>query len=303
MYDAGAAAYFDVLSMQGYGLWSGPTDRRMRPRVLNFSRPLYLREIMVQNGDGHKPIWMTEMNWNAPPADLPEHPFGYATLEQQARYAVLAYDRVQREWPWLGVVNTWFFKRATDLEQDQAMYYFRLVEPDFTPMPVYHALQAYMHQEPTLYPGIHQEDHWALSYRGPWETRLDPSAELGSYQYTGTAGSTLDFRFEGRDLSIKVGPGTRGKLAYEIDGVSQRDLEYGAGDQVQLARALPRGEHTISIQPASGSLAVDSITVFEGTSSGPWFICGVALLLTVGAVAIITRIASPPRHDRARVRS
>jgi hypothetical protein len=43
MYDAGAAAYFDVLAIQGYGLWSGPTDRRMRARVLNFSRPLYLR--------------------------------------------------------------------------------------------------------------------------------------------------------------------------------------------------------------------------------------------------------------------
>jgi hypothetical protein len=43
MYDAGAGGYFDVLAMQGYGLWSGPTDRRMRPRVLNFSRPLYLR--------------------------------------------------------------------------------------------------------------------------------------------------------------------------------------------------------------------------------------------------------------------
>ncbi len=32
MYDAGAAPYFDVLAMQGYGLWSGPTDRRMNPR-------------------------------------------------------------------------------------------------------------------------------------------------------------------------------------------------------------------------------------------------------------------------------
>ncbi len=72
MYDAGAGDYFDVLAMQGYGLWSGPTDRRMRPRVLNFSRPLYLREIMVHNGDADKPIWITEMNWNAPPPDLPE---------------------------------------------------------------------------------------------------------------------------------------------------------------------------------------------------------------------------------------
>jgi len=59
MYDAGAGSYFDVLAMQDYGLWSGPTDRRMQPRVLNFSRPLYLREIMVKNGDAAKSIWIT----------------------------------------------------------------------------------------------------------------------------------------------------------------------------------------------------------------------------------------------------
>ena len=45
MYDAGAAPYFDVLAMQGYGLWSGPTDRRMNPRVINFSRPVFVRDV------------------------------------------------------------------------------------------------------------------------------------------------------------------------------------------------------------------------------------------------------------------
>jgi hypothetical protein len=55
----------------------------------------------------------------------------------------MAYDRIRREWPWVGVAFTWFFKRATDAEKDQAMYYFRLVDPDFTPMPVYEAIKAY----------------------------------------------------------------------------------------------------------------------------------------------------------------
>jgi len=31
MYDAGAKDYFDIMAMQGYGLWSGPYDRRMNP--------------------------------------------------------------------------------------------------------------------------------------------------------------------------------------------------------------------------------------------------------------------------------
>ena len=68
MYDAGAAPYFDVMATQGYGLWSGPTDRRMHPRVMNFGRPQFLRDLMVTNGDAHKPIWISEMNWNAAPA-------------------------------------------------------------------------------------------------------------------------------------------------------------------------------------------------------------------------------------------
>jgi hypothetical protein len=38
MYDAGAAPYFDIMAMQGYGLYSGPTDDRMHPRVINISR-------------------------------------------------------------------------------------------------------------------------------------------------------------------------------------------------------------------------------------------------------------------------
>ena len=143
MYDAGAGQCFDIMSAQGYGLFSGPTDHRLRPRNVNFSRPMYIRDIMVQNGDAHKPIWISEMNWNAVPDDVADKRFGQVSLEMQARYLPLAYERIQREWPWVGVASTWFFKLATDAPKDQAMYYFRLVDPDFTPMPVYEAMKAY----------------------------------------------------------------------------------------------------------------------------------------------------------------
>jgi len=148
MYDAGAADYFDILAMQGYGLWSGPTDRRMQPRVVNYSRPRFIRDIMVQNGDAHKPIWISEMNWNAAPEDV-EPRYGRVTLEQQARYAVLAYQRAQKEWPWMGVINFWYFKRADDTWEHnrQPEAYFRMVTPDFQPLPVYEAMKAYIHSQ------------------------------------------------------------------------------------------------------------------------------------------------------------
>lgn len=144
MYDAGAAPYFDIMAVQGYGLWSGPTDRRMHPRVLNISHHLFIRDLMVVNGDAHKPIWISEMNWNAAPDDVTPL-YGRVSLDQQARYLPLAYERVRNEWPWIGVANTWYLKRATDAwEQNrQPEAYFRLLAPDFTPQPVYNAMQAY----------------------------------------------------------------------------------------------------------------------------------------------------------------
>lgn len=144
MYDTGAAPYFDIMAVQGYGLWSGPTDTRMHPRVLNISHNLFIRDLMVKNGDAEKPIWISEMNWNVAPDDVDPR-YGRVTPEQQARYLPLAYQRVFDDWPWVGVANTWYLKRATD-EWEQARRpetYFRLLAPDFTPQPVYEAMKQY----------------------------------------------------------------------------------------------------------------------------------------------------------------
>jgi hypothetical protein len=305
MYDAGAGDYFDVLAMQGYGLWSGPTDRRMRPRVLNFSRPLYLREIMVQNGDEHKPIWITEMNWNAPPDDLPDRPFGAVSLEQQAHYAVGAFERAQQEWPWLGVINVWFFKRATDAEANQAMYYFRLVEPDFTPLPVYDALQEYFASDEahTLYPGVHQEDDWVLDYEGTWQTADDPAAELGHYRYSDDDGASLSLAFEGTDAILRVGPGEAGTLSVVLDGAASEAISPISGGEVVLARALSPGRHNLTLSPgAGGRLAVDSLTVEERRPYLPWLAAGGAAVLA-GLLILVVVLAvrrRRPWYERSR---
>ncbi|MDE0429300.1 MAG: cellulase family glycosylhydrolase [Caldilineaceae bacterium] len=145
MYDAGAAPYFDVMAAQGYGLWSGPTDRRMHPRIINFGRPQYIRDLMVANGDAHKPVWLSELNWNAAP-ECAEPRYGRVSLEEQAANLPLAFERIRADWPWLGVANVWFMKRATDLWElnCQPEAYFRLLAPDFTPQPVYESIRTYI---------------------------------------------------------------------------------------------------------------------------------------------------------------
>jgi hypothetical protein len=144
LYEAGAAPFFDIVAVQGYGLYSGPTDRRMQPRVINISRHYFIRDLMVKNGDASKPIWIAEMNWNAAPDEV-EPRYGRVTLEQQARYLPLAYQRLLSEWPWVGVANAWYLKRATDIWEanHQPEAYFRLLAPDFTPQPVYEAMKRF----------------------------------------------------------------------------------------------------------------------------------------------------------------
>jgi polysaccharide biosynthesis protein PslG len=148
MYQAGAARCFDVAAAQGYGLFSGPDDRRASPLETNVARHLLMRDVMVANGDARKPMWLSEVNWNA----LPERTagiegagkFGNATPAQQARYVPRVIDRAKSEWRWVGAMSVWFFKPASEDRKQQAMYYFRMVEPDFTPLPLYDALRAYL---------------------------------------------------------------------------------------------------------------------------------------------------------------
>lgn len=147
MYRAGAADCFDVMSAQGYGLWSGPSDRRLRPSVINYPHNLYIRDLMVKHGDAHKPIWISEMGWNVVPEELPPI-YGRVTEEQQARYAVEAFERARNDWPWVGVVSYWFFKRADESERDESWYYFRMLEPDFSPLPVWNTVARHASDPP-----------------------------------------------------------------------------------------------------------------------------------------------------------
>ena len=159
MYAAGAGDCFDVMSAQGYGLWSGALDRRLKPNVINYPHNLFLRDVMVRHGDADKPIWISEMGWNVVPEGMDDR-FGQVTLEQQARFAVEAYERAQAEWPWVGVINYWFLKRKDSSEQDQSFYYFRLMDSDFAPQPVYDALVAAQVQPVEIVPPPVWHEDW-----------------------------------------------------------------------------------------------------------------------------------------------
>ena len=282
MYDAGVKGYFDIMGVMAYGLWTGPGDHRASPELTNFSRPQMIRDIMVRNGDADKPVWATEVGWDALPADFTGPAvYGRVTLEQQARYAVQAYQRAQEEWPWMGVMNYWFFKRATDTESDQAFYYFRMLEPDFAPLPVYDAVKEYANQEAVVYSGFHQEDHWALQWEGEWQVIEDPHSILGRLRRSTRSGDALRFAFVGTEaeLVVHTGPGAGG-LRFCLD--CEASLQGGVGDggkestimlqtdaaqygfRISLAKGLRHGSHRIEITAAGESgtwIDIDGLVV------------------------------------------
>ena len=301
VYDAGGGDYFDVVAMQGYGLWSGPYDRRMQPRVLNFSRPLYIRDVMVRNGDAHKAIWLSEMAWNATPPDSGIPPvYGSVSLEQQASYAALAYERVQKEWPWLGVANYWFLKQATDqeLKDGNPQYFFRLLEPDFTPLPVYQTLKETNNLTPTMHLGYHQEDHWAITYSDGWRRVKDPQAVLSKVMQTTQPGASLEFDFWGSGVTLVAIPGVEGsQLQAKIDDKEPKNI-ISTGQQqepveIVLIDGLKEGPHHVKIMlVGDGSAKIDGFIVHNtkgGTLAGYIGAAIMALLALLGGWWITKR--------------
>jgi hypothetical protein len=177
----------------------------------------------------------------------------------------------------MGVMSYWFFKRPGDYEKDQAFYYFRMMDPDFSPHPVYYALKEQASATPILGLGYHQEDHWAVRYQGTWEDVADADAVLGGYRASANAGDSLSFVFWGTDLSlVPVCHATSGRLELVVDGqrteLDLGSLETSYGSEVLLVGGLPEGTHEAQLTVASsaqggGQVAIDSLIVRHSSLS------------------------------------
>ncbi len=286
LYDHGGGDCFDVLSAQGYGLRSGPTDRRLRATSVNVARHSYYRDIMVRNGDAHKPIWLSEAAWNAtldaalPPEQISLYgAYGNVTQEQAARYMPIFYERIQQEWPWVGNVMYWFFTRKDPFEADQAFYYFRMAEPDyqpekptFTPLPVYHSVKEYItRQPPVLHRGRHQAESWQILSDG--DNFADPSARFGqAVRFTGG----LEFSAHGTALDVRWRSDDAGDAAWRVT-------------RIELSSGLARRRH---ISFGDGAITVDEITVYDRSLVRllSWLsVAGALALVALGAVVLALR--------------
>ncbi len=256
MYREGARPYFDILAIQLYGLGYPPDFRYLQPdprsknfKRVNFNRAAASHEIMVQNGDKTKPVWATEYGWiSVPPGPFQEdynNPQKWnkqwgenISEEDQAAYLVEGLQRARKEWPWLGVVNVWFFRPDPPLAATPAnpTNYFALVKPDFSPRPAYFALQKYARQE--------------IPFAGTgWTPAKDPSVNYSAIPFTLAGNFTFSFKGERADLVLK--PEREGVLRVTLDGSASKEIPLKAGGETRLTLAenLKFGQHKLEVTP------------------------------------------------------
>lgn len=139
MYEAGAGEYFDGLAVHAYGL-TFPALSDPDPEILNFRRVELVREIMVDQGDGDKSIFITETGWN----DHPRWTMGVRP-GQRIQYTVDALSYAEENWPFVKMIAIWAFRYPAPTKS--YMDYYTLVTPEFVSKPLYDTLKRFTGNE------------------------------------------------------------------------------------------------------------------------------------------------------------
>jgi hypothetical protein len=177
MYAHGAADHFEVLGIHNFGFAQPPEvapDATVCPpetwgdrayvRVegpeiergcwpvegLVFRRAELAREIMVEYGDGDKPVWATEFGWMIRPlpcclaqSDWYAHAWHTTTEGRQARYFLRAYRYADEHWPWMEVMFLWnldwsrYQRRIEACGYCESMGAYSILDPDGSPRLAY----------------------------------------------------------------------------------------------------------------------------------------------------------------------
>jgi hypothetical protein len=106
-----------------------------------FRRAEQIRQVMVENGDGAKQVWLTEFGWSTA-NQAPGYEYGrYVSEQQQAQYLVRAFQIARSQWPWAGVLLVWNLNFSTITQPSDEKYPWSVVYADWNPRPAYRALQ------------------------------------------------------------------------------------------------------------------------------------------------------------------
>lgn len=231
LYDAGARVDFDIVALKGFGFWTGPDDRRTDEAVLNWSRLLLARELMVANGDSSRAIWLTGGGWASLPAgwEGAPPPWGRDTPEVQGERLAGAVERAQVEWPWLGAMMLMEFQPAAP--RDDPRWSLALRGPDG--------------QLTSLGRRVGELARGWLPGPGHW-----PADGPG----TARDGDQLRFRFVGSEVRFKVENPRTGAAGADrprlwLDGAPVDQEVRAGGEGWIVLPSRPLGPHELALSP------------------------------------------------------
>ncbi len=150
MYDAGAAAYFDVLGLNAPGYKAppeiSPEEAASNPeygggRWFAFRHVEDMRDIMLANDDGHKQIAILELGWTTDQIN-PEYAWHSVSELEQAAYLVRAYEYAGKHWsPWIGPMFTIYIADFSWTAEENEQWWWAITLPDGSKRPAFNALK------------------------------------------------------------------------------------------------------------------------------------------------------------------
>jgi len=314
MYQAGAKDHFDILSANAFGLGS-PPEEPAQADVLNFQRVLFLRQVMERYGDSNKAIWFNEYGWNASPEDLPEDQliWNRVTEEEQAEFTVRGIEHARANWPWVGVLNIWYFRQVGSISPDRSDYYFRMVDVDFTPRLVYYRVKGAAEQMlGPVGPGYYQETNPAVSLDGRWLAEIETRASGQAHVTSDIGGANLTFTFVGENVDVIAWRGPDGgRLGVTLDGRRVDGLPRNGEGQsyvdlfspvtrwqqrIPLVHQVELAEHTLQLSVLAtpnlasegNRVAIDAFEVTTGERPSVSYVLAAALGLAMVVVGGMT---------------
>lgn len=275
IYRIGAGNCFDAAAAKPYGFSSSPLERLYDPDVLNFSRLVLLREVMLSHDDGERALWASNFGWNSLPPDWTGTAsiWGDVTAPQQVEYTLNAMQRAESEWAWLGglILQHW----QPDTPADNPLQGFSLVDLQGNTTALYDALAA------RDIPAVATNGLWHpvnpyARYAGLW-TFSPLGADIGWLE---TSDSKAEFDFTGTDIALKVREGPYFAFIYpQVDGRTANALPTdNSGNGYLLLRSeddLPR----ISLIDVAQQLEPDKHTLSLTADRGwdQWALAGYAV--------------------------
>jgi hypothetical protein len=145
MYRAGLSGTFDALGVNANA--QAPEVAAPLGSLKDFPHPSFyfrrveeLRQVMVDNGDAARQIWLLEWGWTADTVH-PAYAWFAVSEQKKADNVVEALKYARAHWsPWIGVMVLWTLADPT-WDKDREEYWWAITNPDGSPRAAYSSVR------------------------------------------------------------------------------------------------------------------------------------------------------------------